>query len=153
MAVSNENKGKMFFGLTAGIIYILFAVMQILNGLGLGLDFMDTLMIPADVFGGFVLLVIGSIFIYGFKEMNSGIHEGVAFVYFGILMSLVFVIIYLAIMGANALSWYGLGLEDMEGWTPLHDMKPGLYLGLLSLLGLLAWKDKFAMKGLSKAGI
>ena len=152
MEVSNENKGKMVFGLIVGLIYTIFAILQILNGFGLGFDFMDTLMIPADVFGGLVLLVIGSIFIYGFKEMNAGINEGVAFVYFGILMSLVFVAIYLAIMGADALSWYGLGLEDLEGWTPLDDVNPGLYLGLLSILGLLAWKDKFTMKGLSRAG-
>jgi len=152
MVVSSENKNKMVFALAVGIIYILFGIIQIIVGLGLVSDITSALFIPADIFGGFVLLVIGAVFLYGYKEMKAGIHEGVAFVYFGIFLSLVFVIIYLLIMGADALSAYGMGMEDFEGWTPLDDVKPGLYLGILPLIGFLAWKDKFTLKGVSKAG-
>lgn len=150
--MANENSGKMYFGLLAGIIYLIFGILQVLNGFGLGMDFMETLMIPADVFGGFVLLVIGGVFLMGFKELKTGSDESVAFIYFGIVMSLVFVVIYLAIMATNALSWYGLGLEDFEGWTPLDDLKPILYLGLFGFIGFLAWRKKFSIRGLSKAG-
>jgi hypothetical protein len=54
-------------------------------------------------------------------------------------------------MGANALS-AGMGSEDFIGWSPLDDMKPGIYLGLLSLIGFLLWRKKFTLRGLTKAG-
>lgn len=152
MAVSSENKNKMAFALMVGIIYILFGIIQMIVGLGLESGITDALLIPADIFGGCVLLVIGAIFLYGYKELKAGTNDGVAFIYFGILLSLVFVVIYLLIMGADALCTYGLGMEDLESWTPLDDVKPGLYLGILALMGFLAWKDKFTLRGVSKAG-
>jgi hypothetical protein len=43
--------------------------------------------------------------------------------------------------------------EDFEGWTLLDDLKPGIYLGFLPLVGFLIWKRKFSFKELSKAGV
>jgi len=152
MDKNSKNKGKMVFGSIVGSIYIIFGLLQIVVGLGLESEITDILFITPDIFGGFVLLVVGAVFLYGFKELNAGINEGVAFVYFGILLSLVFAVVYLLIMGADALGAYGLGMEDFEGWMPLDDVKPGLYLGFLSLVGYFVWRDKFTLKGLSKAG-
>lgn len=152
MDKNSKNKGKMVFGSIVGSLYIIFGVLQIVVWFGLETEISEVLFIAPDIFGGFVLIVIGAVFLYGFKELNVGINEGVAFVYFGILLSLVFAVVYLLIMGADALGAYALGMEDFEGWTPLDDVKPGLYLGILSLLGYLVWRDKFTLKVLSRAG-
>jgi hypothetical protein len=148
----SENNDKMIFAGVVGLLFIIFGLIQIIVGFGYSAQWSELLFIPADLIGGFILILIGAIYLYGFKELKSGIQEGIAYVYVGILLSLGFLIIYLFVMGANALSAYGLGSEDFIGWTLLDDMKPGIYLGLLSLIGFLLWRKKFTLRGLTKAG-
>jgi hypothetical protein len=147
-----EYRDKMMFALVVGILYVIFGIIQFLGGLGLSAEWIDMLLIPPDLFGGAIVVLIGAIFLYGVKELKNGIREGVSYVYVGILFSLGFFIVYLLIMGADAISAYGLGSEDFIDWTPLDDMRPAIYLGLLSLLGFLVWRNKFTMNKLTKAG-
>jgi hypothetical protein len=146
------NTDKKVFGMLIGTLYVLFGLLQILAGLGLATETFESLYIPGELFSGFVLLVIGAVFLYGFKELSAGVNEGVAYIYVGILLALIFVLIYLFVMGANALETYVVESEDFEGWTPLDDMRPGLFLGIFPLFGFLKWKSKFTLKRLSKAG-
>lgn len=150
---ANKNKGKTAFGLVVGMLYLIFGLAQVFTGLGFGAEAVEALYISGDFLDGFVLVVIGAVFLYGFKEQNAGINEGAAYIYVGILLALLFTAIYLLVMGADALSAYGLGSEDFEEWTPLDDMRPAIYLGILSFIGLLKWKSKFTLRGISKAGV
>ncbi|MBN2065746.1 MAG: hypothetical protein JW771_02940 [Candidatus Thermoplasmatota archaeon] len=147
-----KTKDKLFFSIIIGSLYILFGLVQLLAGFGYSSEWMTMTFIPADLIGGCILVLIGAIFLYGVKELHSGLREGVAYVYVGILLSLGFFIIYLLVMGANALSAYGPGSEDFIGWSPLDDMKPGIYLGLLSLVAFFVWRKKFTVTGITKAG-
>jgi hypothetical protein len=46
-------------------------------------------------------------------------------------------------MGGNLLDSY-IVPDDYEGWSVMESFRPGIYLGLLSLLGILHWKNRFS---------
>ena len=139
------NKEKAAFGILAGLLYLFFGAMQMVVWLGYDAVWTLDLYIPGDV-GGFSLIIISSVFLWGVKELKDGISEGVAYVYMGILLSLLFGIISILMMGADALSYYTLGAD--EAWSPMNNMRPALYLALIGLTGLIIWKDKFDLKGI-----
>jgi len=144
-----SDRNKIWYGIAATKAYLIFGVLQILF---VALDW-ESFLFPSDMIGGFVLLVIGGVFLYGVKELSQGIHEGVAYIYVGIFLGLLFGLIYLLMMGANAVEAYGFQNEDFATWTPLDDLRPGLYLCVVALIGLLVWRDKFSLKKLSRAGV
>jgi hypothetical protein len=142
MKRSYGNKEMVFAALT-GVLYASFGLLNILEGFGIDTGMAGSLFIPGDILGGFCLVVIGAVFLNGLREMLKGINAGVSFVYVGILMSLIFAAVYLLIMGGNLLDSY-IVPDDYEGWSVMESFRPGIYLGLLSLLGILHWKNRFS---------
>lgn len=140
-----KEDGKKIFGLMAGVVYVIFGAIQAVVGLGYNAGWIKAIFVPPDIVGGLILVLIGAVFLYGFKELNAGVNEGVAYIYVGILLALVFTAIYLLIMGADALEEYVIKGEGFEDWAPLHDMKPGIYLGILPFAGLLAWRKSLGL--------
>ncbi|WP_135606462.1 hypothetical protein [Methanococcoides sp. NM1] len=137
------NTNKMIFAMVAGILYVVFGILKMLEGFGIETGLAGSLLIPGDFFGGFCFVVIGAVFLYAGKELSAGVHMGVSYVYVGILMSLVFMAVYLLVMGSDILMFYVVKSEDYEGWRIIDSMRPGIYLGLLSLIGYFFWKDRF----------
>ena len=144
-----KDTGKIWYGIAATKAYLIFGVLQIM----FTVFGWEHVLFPSDVVGGFVLLVIGSVFLFGVNELHKGVHEGVAYIYVGIFLGLLFGLIYLLMMGANAVEAYGFENEDFATWTPLDDLRPGLYVSLVPLVGLLIWRAKFSLKKLSRAGV
>lgn len=132
--------------MVAGILYVVFGILKMLEGFGIETGLTESLLIPGDFFGGFCFVVIGAVFLYGAKELSAGIHMGVSYVYVGILMSLVFMAVYLLVMGADILMFYAVASEDYEGWTIIDSMRPGIYLGFLSLAGYVVWRGHFSIQ-------
>ncbi|MHC1597298.1 MAG: hypothetical protein ACXQT3_03165 [Methermicoccaceae archaeon] len=151
--MSEDNRDKKVFGAIAGGLYVAVGLIQLFVGLGYGSWWTAALLIPADAVGGMILILIGAVFLFGFKELSAGINEGVAYIYVGVMLALVFTTIHLLIMGADVLEAYVIQSEDFLGWTPLDDMKPVIYLGVLPLMAAFAWKDKLSPRTLSKAGV
>ena len=147
MKIRVENKNKMVFGMLAGVAYALFGVIQIIVALDLELPFIsalaETMFIPKDIVGGFILVLIGVVFVYGLKELHAGINEGVAYIYVGIFFALIFLAIYLLIIAANAMEAYMILNPEFATWSPADDLKPGIYLGIIPLLGFILWHGKF----------
>lgn len=132
------------FAALAGVLYTIFGIFQIAEGIGIQTGMSDMLFIPGDILSGLCLLVLGAVFLYGLKEMLQGINAGVSFVYVGILMSLVFMAVYLLVMVGILLDSV-IVPEDYEGWNIMEAFRPGIYLGILPLMGLLYWKDRFSL--------
>ncbi|MDW7731428.1 MAG: hypothetical protein SCH66_03240 [Methanolobus sp.] len=135
---------EMTFAALTGVMYTIFGIFQIGEGLGINTGMSDVLFIPGDILGGLSLVILGAVFLYGLKEMLQGINAGVSFVYVGILMSLVFMVVYLLVMGGNMLDSL-IVPEDYEGWNIMEAFRPGIYLGILPLMGILYWKDRFSL--------
>jgi hypothetical protein len=99
-----------------------------------------------DIIGSFILILTGIIFMYGILELNKGMREGSAFVYVGIVFSLFFMGIYLLNMLINGIQAYIVMNSEFDSWSPLNDLRPGIYLGLLSLIVLFMWREKLSFK-------
>jgi hypothetical protein len=145
-----DTKIPMVFSLVCGSLYIILGLLQLAAGTGrvlIGSDFSiplaNVLFVPADLIGSFVLLLIGTVFIYGVLEMRSGVYEGISYAYVGILLALIFAFIYLLVCTGNLLETYLLMNEEFAGWTPLSDMRPGIYLAILPFFAYVKWKDIF----------
>jgi hypothetical protein len=157
LAINTENASyepdtriPMVFSMITGSLYILLGLLQLLAGVAkilMGPDvripLTGILFVPADVIGSFVLLLIGTVFIYGVMEMRSGIYEGVSYAYVGILIALIFAAIYMLVSTGNMLEAYLLKNKDFIDWTPLSDLRPGIYLAILPLFAFFKWKDMF----------
>ncbi|TQD25415.1 hypothetical protein [Methanolobus vulcani] len=145
-----DTRLPMIFSLICGFLYVILGLLQMVAGAGrilIGTDFVmplsGILFVPADVIGSFVLLLIGTVFLYGVMEMRSGTYEGISYAYVGILLALIFAVIYLLVSTGNMLEAYLLGNEEFADWTLLSDMKPGIYLAILPLFAYIKWKDFF----------
>ena len=137
---SDTGHEKITFTFVAGTLYILFGILQAIAATGLA----EIPLVPGNAIGVFVLFVIGIVFLFGYKELKEGIPDGIAYLFVGILLSLIFGILYLLVMGADVLSAYILKSEDFENWTLLDDVRPELYLAFLSLISYLRWKNEFS---------
>ena len=146
----NYGKKELVFAALAGVLYSIFGILHILEGLGVNTG-TSHLFVSGDLAGGFCLLVIGAVFLSGAKEMLQGINAGVSFVYVGMIMSIVFMLVYLLIMGGNLLDSF-IVPEDYEGWSVMENFRPGIYLGLLCLAGMLYWKDRFSWNDVLACG-
>lgn len=147
------NNDKLFFASLTGGLYLIVGIMQFIFSLfsishiyatnDIISSIFDFFLTKADPIGGLILILIGSIFLYGVMELRQGIQEGIAFVYVGILIALIFTIIYGLVATAN---WMEVSIfhdPEMIEWTLKEDIKPGLYLGILPLTGYILWKKEF----------
>jgi len=133
-----------FFSLFWGILYMVTGLVQVLKGVGiLPASFLSSSMLPPEVAGGFVLVVIGAVFFVATFEFSKNSFEGSAYTYVGILLCLVFGGLYFLSMVADLINAYILGMEGYEKWTFVDSFKPALYLGILSGLVYAGWKDRF----------
>jgi hypothetical protein len=142
---TTENSDKMVFGLMVGILYMLFGMLQFIVGIGFNSKVTTAMFIRGDIIGGLILVLFGIVFIFGYRELRRGISEGVAYIYIGIFLALIFLLIYLLMIVANALEAYLILSEEFSGWTPLDDLNPGIYLGIISLIGFIIWRNKFSL--------
>ena len=145
MAVDKIEKNKIYFGMLSGAFYLIFGIIQFIIGLGLGVELSDKLLIPNDIIGSFILVLIGVIFVFGVKELRAKNNEGIAYIYIGIFIALIYLAIYVLILAADAAEAYLLISEDFATWSPLDDIRPGIYLGILPLVGFLIWRKKFKL--------
>lgn len=139
----------MAFGAVLAVVYTMFGAVEVLAGLGLSGSWLETLRVQGSIMDGFVLLVIGAVFVFGLKAEKG---EGDGFVLMGITLGTLFLAIYLALLGANLLSLLIFGSEHVEGWTLIDGIRPGLYLGLVAVVGGLAWRSRLSLARLSRAG-
>ncbi|WMW23402.1 hypothetical protein RE476_06175 [Methanolobus mangrovi] len=145
-----DTRIPMIFSIVAGSLYFLLGLLQlsagftkILIGPEVQVPLTGLLFVPADIIGSFVLLLIGTVFIYGVMEMRSGIPEGISYAYVGILIALIFAVIYMLVSTGNMLEAYLLKNEEFIGWTPASDLRPGIYLAVLPLFALIKWQNMF----------
>jgi len=141
----DKGKGREVGVYTAliGGMYVLFGVIEILGGLGVdilpwprGLFF-----VANDAFNGFVLLVIGLVYLRGVGSVMRGEREDLSYVSVGALMSTALLALYVANIVSNGLG-RALGFEDWLGWTVLDDFRPGLILWVFAIPAVLVAVNK-----------
>jgi hypothetical protein len=145
--MENKNKALTYFTLLWGMLYLSIGSLQVLKGAKLlPDDFLSTNLIPPEIAGGLVLAVVGAIYLYGTIEFSKNSFEGKAYAYVGIILSILFGILYFLTFTADIINAWVLFAEGFEEWTPLVDFKPALYLGLLSLAIYAGWEKRFRLQ-------
>ena len=121
-----------------GGLYALLGVVEILGWLGVEIlpRLAGLFFVANDAFNGFVLLVIGLVYLKGVGSVRSGEREGRSYVSVGALMSTVLLALYAANIVSNGLGLV-LGFEDWLGWPVLDDFRPGLILWVLAIPAVL----------------
>ncbi|ADE37318.1 hypothetical protein [Methanohalophilus mahii] len=143
--MEKNYSGLKFFSLLWGILYMVTGLVQVFKGVGiLPSSFLSSSMLPAELAGGLVLVVIGAVFLVATFEFSNNSFEGSAYTYVGILLCLVFGALYLLSMVADLINAYILGMEGYEKWTFIDSFKPALYLGILSGFVYAFWKKRFS---------
>jgi hypothetical protein len=137
-------RGKAVFSGIVGGLYVLFGALQVMGGIGLGGGWSRALLLGGGPIDGFIMVIIGLVFVQGNRELRSGLHEGVAFVYVGILLALFFLLVQLTQIAASYLGAWTVG-GDWEGYSALDTVSPFLYLSILPLAGLIAWRGGFTL--------
>ena len=142
----NKNIGTKIavYSLVIGTLYAIFGVLEILVGwgdlIGTGdplippLELAGVNVVPADVFGGVMLIIIGVVYLTGIKLQTKGEREGLSFLFVGSLLALIFFAVYLAIMISNGIG-YVFQFEDWLEWIWIDDLRPGIWLFLLASPG------------------
>jgi len=126
---------KGVFGAVLGVLYAGLGTLQIISVLtGLAVP-----LVPASLFGGFVLLVIGAVLLTGVRNLARGLDDGVVFFNVGILLSVAFGVISLLAAGAGALEAAIAG----EAWSVADALAPAVYLAVIGAAGFLAWCRAF----------
>ncbi|MBC7085859.1 MAG: hypothetical protein H5T43_05795 [Methanomethylovorans sp.] len=150
---SGKLRKKMLFAALSGVVYLSAGVIQFIlslynmSGITYLSSFVNSisafLFVPSDFIGSLILILIGTIFLYGLMEHKRGFNESIAYVYVGILISLIFMSVYLLVMTGNWLESYWLKDFEMNGRSIADDIRPAIYLGLLPLGAYFIWKNDF----------
>lgn len=133
---------KFIIALILGVLFIFFGILQCLIGFGILRNLGEILFIPQDIIGGFISILIGIIFLTGVYELQTGISEGIAYVYVGILLALFFLSIYILIILANAIEAYIFLNEDFQNWSPLDEIRPLMIIATIGLFIFIYWRSK-----------
>jgi hypothetical protein len=138
----DESKGHMVAVYTAvlGILYVLIGLLEALTWLRLEVLQLRWVAgifhVVGDSFAGFVLVVIGAVYLGGLMPVWRGDREGLSYVTVGALMSTVLLILYTVNILSNGLGFV-LGFEDWMEWTLLGEVRPGLLLWFLAIPAVL----------------
>ncbi len=93
-----------------------------------------------DIFAGFILLIIGSILVYRIKSLLDMKYEGLSFLFVGLVLSAIIGVMYILIMGADALDAVIIG-ESWKFDAAAYNL-PAIVLFILLLPGWLITKDR-----------
>lgn len=133
---------KEIFSWIVGFLYCLCGTLQILSALEPEFArILAAYLIPSDIVSGFVLWVIGAVFIVGAQEIRARI-AGEAFLYVGMLLSVAFGLIILLDLGAVGIDTI-VFREGKTTWSVSQMIVPMLYLAVFSLVGFAAWGRGF----------
>jgi hypothetical protein len=137
-------RSKEVFAFVTGSLYVMFGALQVLAGMGLRGGWSEALLLGGGAIDGLIMVVMGMVFLQGHRELRSGLHEGVAFVYVGILLALFFLVVQVTQISASYVGAWTVG-GDWEAYSAIDTVSPFLYLSPLSLSGLLAWRGGFTL--------
>ena len=127
MAFNAEIGSKMaIYAAILGILYIAFGVLEV----ALVFSGIELTPIPADLFGGLVSLVIASTYITSIKGLRTGDFRGLSLLVGGLFLSVVFGVLYLLLMFADALNFV---IGEAEEFSALADLRPEIWLFVVAI--------------------
>ena len=125
-----DSKWSSVFTLLIGIAYLSVGVVQILSSLQL----IPPLIGFSDFIGGFLLLIVASVFLTGVQPLSKNNQEGYAFVAVGYILAAILFGLQILVILTNGLGWF-LRLEDWIAWNIRTDFTPSLWMFIILMTG------------------
>ena len=136
------SKEKMIFAALFGILYMVLGIAMIASAAIPAIaELTGAYRIPAEPAGGFVLCVIGAVFVFACHELARNSADGPAFLIIGMVLSVVFGLVALISLGAQGIEVMIFG--EGESWDPALLIVPMLYLAFGPVAGLFVWGRSF----------
>jgi len=133
---------KLLFAGLFGILYTAFGLTMILSALLPGAaEITLPWMIPTDPAGGFVLCVVGTVFLFAWQKLAAASGDGYAFLCMGMALAALFGIVALVAGLARGIEMLVFG--DGEPWSPAGLLVPMFWLALVPSLALFTWGRVF----------
>ena len=106
-----------------GIAYLCVGVLQIFSSLQL----ITPLVGFSDLIGGFLLIIVASVFLTGTKPLSKNNQEGYAFIAVGYILAALLFGLQILVIITNSLGWF-LRFEDWIAWSIWNDITPSLWM-------------------------
>jgi hypothetical protein len=125
-----DGKWPSVFTFVIGVAYVSVGVLQILSSLQLIAP------IPgfSDFIGGFLLIIIASVFLTGVKPLSQNNQEGYAFIAVGYILAALLFALQILVILTNGLGWF-LRFEDWIAWNFWNDFTPSLWMFIILMTG------------------
>ncbi len=139
----SELRKQLFAGFL-GFLYLIAGIAVFIALIFPEIELFELPGISGDPAMVFVLLIIGLTFLFGYRELAKGIHEGVAYLHVGILLALLFGMIWLLSTGAGFATLTIFEGEEITLEMIREAIVPQLYLAVIALFGFIAWGREFS---------
>ncbi len=149
-----DSKWPSVFTMIIGIVYLGVGVIQILSSLQL----ITPIIGFTDLIGGFLLIIVASVFLTGVKPLSENNQEGYAFIAVGYILAALLFGLQILVILTNGLGWF-LRFQDWVAWNIWIDVTPSLWMfiilmtgtGSLWVIGNMRDKIKSAVKEVTKS--
>jgi len=125
-----DSKWPSIFTLLIGNAYLIVGVVQVLSSL----QWITPIIGFSDLIGGFLLIIIASVFLTGVKPLLENNKEGYAFVAVGYILAALLFALQILVILTNGLGWF-LRFEDWIAWNIGNDITPSLWMFVILMTG------------------
>jgi hypothetical protein len=152
MEIENSGFSRPYsiLSLLIGSLYCIFAISQILEGVGLSLPITDEINIPGDLASGFVLMITALLLLTGGIYNLKGDRDGNGFIMVGFIMGLFLSSVHLLVLLSSIATTSLRGEGEIDIFFILDGLVPGLYLViplfLLAVPNIRTFKETRRMK-------
>ncbi|MFX1560876.1 MAG: hypothetical protein ACFFBL_09850 [Promethearchaeota archaeon] len=116
--------------LIIGVAYLSIGVVQILSSLQL----IQPIVGFSDLIGGFLLIIVASVFLTGVGPLSRNNQEGYAFIAVGYILAALLFGLQILVILTNGLGWF-LRFEDWLTWNIWNDVTPSLWMFVILMTG------------------
>jgi hypothetical protein len=106
-----------------GVAYLSVGIIQVIVALGL----LPPIPGMTDMLGGFLLIIVASVFLTGVNPLRDDNREGYAYMAVGYILAAVLFGLQVLVIATNGLGWI-LGFEDWLDWNIIRDLTPSFWM-------------------------
>ena len=84
----------------------------------------------SDLIGGFLLIIVASVFLTGVQPLSKNNQEGYAFIAVGYILAALLFALQILVILTNGFGWF-LRFEDWIAWNIWTDITPSLWMFII----------------------
>lgn len=130
LRLPENGRWPSIFTLVIGLCYLIVGFVQILSSVKIIAPIIGF----TDLVGGFLLMIVASVFLTGVSPLSNNNQEGYAYIAVGYILAAVMFALQVLVILTNALGWF-LQFEDWLAWNIINDITPSLWMFVILMAG------------------